>query len=151
MNTYYEDLSVGESHDVGDYTVTEEEIIEFARKFDPQPFHVDPEAAKESIFDGLIASGLHTLCLATRLTNTGFWHDVANMGGRGMDDIRWHHPVRPDDTISVTVEVEDKSPSDDPDRGYVDFGRSVYNQHGDEVMSFISYTIIRRRDVVPEG
>jgi len=150
MTVYFEDLAIGDEYDCGSYTVTESEIIEFAEQFDPQPFHTDPEAAADSMFGGLVASGLHTLCLSVRLFVTNFVNPddgLANMGGLGMDDLQWHEPVRPGDTLSLQVEVVDKTPSESrDDRGYVDLDRRVYANDEDEVLSIRSYNVIRRRD-----
>ena len=150
MTLYFEDLSVGDVYEVGKHTVTKSEIVSFAEQFDPQPFHVDEKAAKESIFGELVASGMHTLCLSVRLFITEFVQgeaDLANMGGLGMDDLRWHEPVRPGDTLSTRIEVLDTTPSSSrEDRGYVDFGRSVRTDDGTEVMSIVSYNIVQRRD-----
>ena len=149
MTQYFEDLEVGDTFEFGSVKVTKSEIIEFASQFDPQPFHVDEEAAEESMFGELVASGLHTLCLSVRLFVEGFVQaddGIANMGALGMDELRWHQPVRPGETLSLRVEVLDKSPSSSrSDRGYVDFGRTVTNDAGDEVMSIVSHNILRRR------
>ena len=150
MMQYYEDLTVGDTFETGGYTITKEEIIEFAERFDPQPFHLDEEAAKESMFGELVASGLHTLCLSVRLFITDIVDGedgIANMGGLGMDDLRWHEPVRPGETLRVRVEVVEKTPSSSrSDRGYVDFRRSVVNDADEEVMSIVSHNIVRRAD-----
>lgn len=90
MTMHFEDLAIGDSYRFGSYTVSQGEMIAFAKTFDPQSFHVDPEAAEESIFGGLVASGLYTLCLATRLTVEEFFDDLALQGGLGMDALRWH-------------------------------------------------------------
>jgi acyl dehydratase len=148
MPRYYEDLAVGDVYETSGYTVTKSEIVDFAEQFDPQPFHVDEEAAKDSMFGGLVASGLHTLCLSTRLSVTDVFHDekgIANMGGAGMDELRWHEPVWPGDTLSVAVEVADKSPSESrSDRGYVDFQRRVVTDDGRRVMSSLLHNIVER-------
>jgi acyl dehydratase len=149
VTQYYEDLAVGDVFETGEYTITKEEIIEFAEQFDPQPFHVDEAAAEESMFGELVASGLHTLCLSVRLFVTdvvGGEGGVANMGGLGMDDLRWHEPVRPGDTLSLRAEVIEKTPSESrSDRGYVEFRRSV--TVGDtEVLSITSANVVRRAD-----
>jgi len=150
MSRYFEDLEVGATYEVGDYTVTKDEIVAFAEQFDPQPFHVDEEAARESMFGELVASGLHTLCLSVRLFVTRFVlpeDGLANMGGIGMDELRWHQPVYPGDTLRIRIEVADKTPSDSrEDRGYVDFDRSVFNDDDEEVLSIRSHNIVRRRD-----
>lgn len=149
MTRYYEDLELDEVYDAGGYTVTKEEAITFAEQFDPQPFHIDEEAARESMFGGLIASGLHTLCLSVRLFITEFIQGaegVANMGGSGMDDLRWHRPVYPGDTLRVQVEVVEKSPSESrSDRGYVDFGLRAFTD-GEEVLTVVLHNIVSRSD-----
>lgn len=146
MTYYFEDLAVGDAFTVGSYTVTKDEIIEFAGQFDPQPFHLDEEAAKDSMFGELVASGLHTLCLSVRLFVTEFvgGEDVANMGGLGMDDLRWHRPVTPGDTLTLHIEVLDTSPSTSrADRGYVDFERAVHTDN-ERVLSLVSHNIVGR-------
>lgn len=97
MPTFFEELTVGKVNTSAGYTITKTEIVEFAEQFDPQPFHTDEAAAKDLMFDGLVVSGLHTLCLAIRLALDGFLGDVANMGGRRMDEIRWYKlvPLQP--------------------------------------------------------
>lgn len=149
MTRYFEDLAVGDVLESSGYTITEDEIIEFAEQFDPQPFHVDPEAAKDSMFGGLVASGLHTLCISVRLFVTEFTQGpdaIANMGGSGLDELRWYEPVRPGDTLRVRSEVIERRPSESrDDRGYVDFRRSV-TVDGDEVLSFISHNIVAQAD-----
>ncbi|MGM0590620.1 MAG: MaoC family dehydratase [Halobacteriota archaeon] len=148
MTRYYEDLTIGATYDVGSYTLTKSEIITFAEQFDPQPFHVDEEAAKESMFGELVASGLHTLCLSVRLFVTEFVtpdEGIANMGGLGMDDLRWHRPVKPGDTLRLRIEVADKRLSEShSDRGYVDFERTVFNDDDEQVLSIRSHNIVRR-------
>lgn len=149
MTLYFEDIEPGATYEVGAYTVTDEEIITFAEQFDPQPFHVDPEAASESMFGELVASGLHTLCLSVRLFVTEFVQggpELANMGGLGMDELRWHEPVRPGDTLTLTVEVVEARPSESrDDRGYVEFVREV-TVDGEPVLSVTSHNIVERRD-----
>ncbi len=147
MTLYFEDLTVGEQYDAGEYTIEKDEIVSFAEQFDPQPFHTDPEAAEDSMFGELVASGIHTLCLSVRLFITGFVHAerLANMGGFGMDDLRWHEPVRPGETLRVEIEVAEKTPSESrTDRGYVEFERRTYTDQ--LVMSSRSYNIVGRRD-----
>ncbi len=148
MTRYYEDLEVGETFETGVYTVTKEEIISFATQFDPQLFHIDEEAAQESMFGELVASSLHTLCLSVRLFVTAFVQGergVANMGGIGMDDLRWYEPVYPGDTLRLQIEMLAKTPSESrSDRGYVDFHRRVFNSGDVEVLSITSHNILER-------
>lgn len=143
---YFEDFEIGDQRELGTYTVTEEEIIEFATQYDPQPFHVDPAAAEDSIFGGLIASGWHTGSICMRLLVDGLLSDVASMGARGVDDFRWHHPVRPGDQLTGYGEVVDRRASEsDPRRGYVDYRSALDNQDGDTVLSMIGLLLFERR------
>lgn len=135
MTQYSENLTEGQTHEFEDRTVACNEIVEFAERHDPQPFHLNEAAAEESIFGGLIASGWHTVCIYTRMLVDGFMGDVANMGGRGVDDLRWHRPVRPGDTLSGRVEVVHKSESGRPDRGIVDFKMTCTNQDNEVVLT----------------
>lgn len=150
MPRYYDDLAVGEVYETSSYTVTKEEITTFAEQFDPQPFHLDEEAARESMFGGLVASGLHTLCLSAYLVVSEFIlgeEGVASMGGLGMDELRWHRPVYPGDSLSVQVEVVEKTPSESrTDRGYVDFRRVVSNADGEKVLSMIVHHVVEWED-----
>jgi len=117
----YDDLAVGDRF-LADRTVTfdRESIVEFAAEYDPQPFHVGDDAPAASPFDGLVASGLHSVCACNRLATEAFFGRVAFLGGRGVDDLRWYRPVRPDDALSVAVEVAGKEVSEsDPRRGHV--------------------------------
>jgi len=141
MPRYYEDLDIGETYETGGYTVTKEEIIEFAEQFDPQPFHLDEEAAQDSMFGELVASGLHTLCLFVRLFVTEIVNgevDIANMGGLGWTICAGTSRSVLGETLRVRVEVVGKTPSTNrSDRGYVDFRRSVVNDADEDVMSIL--------------
>lgn len=144
---YYEDLEVGETQEFGEYHVTEEEIIEFAEQYDPQPFHTDPEAAADSAFGELVASGWHTAAMCMRMLADGPIQDRASMGARGVDELRWKEPVRPGDTLSIRTEILDKRVSEsDPKRGYVDSRLEGINQDGDVVISWIGLGMIARRN-----
>lgn len=145
MTLYYEDLALSDTFNAGEYTLSKEEMIEFAERFDPQPFHVDEDAAAESLFGELVASGLHTLCLASRLAIEEVMLEVDNQAGRGMGNIRWDQPVRPNETISVTVKVLEKTPADSPDYGYVDFELQVDNDDDERALTFEVYNIVGRR------
>jgi acyl dehydratase len=105
---YYEDLEVGDTLTFGSYEVSEEEIIDFATQYDPQSFHTDPEAAAESFFGGLIASGWHTAAMTMRLLVDNHLSESRAMGAIGIDDLRWPNPTRPGSTLSVTTEVLEK-------------------------------------------
>jgi acyl dehydratase len=145
---YFEDLTEGESFDLGAYTLTREEVVAFAAEWDPQPFHLEESGAEGSVFEGLVASGIHTLAIGAKLLVEGFLDDVANMGGRGMSDVRWHRPVGPDETLSGRVRVAEKGEPTRPDRGDVAFELTLYGGGGDDdpVLSTTFRNIVRRRE-----
>lgn len=129
----------------GSRTLSEAEIIEFASKWDRQFFHLDPEAAKQSIFGGLIASGFHTLLTTFDLiVETAVWTE-SSQGSPGMEQLRWLKPVRPGDALTAEFEVVSCSPSRKGDRGYVTWDHTTRNQHGETVMTFRSTGILLRR------
>lgn len=133
---HFEDLSPGDSWETAGHTFTEAAIMDFAFRFDPQPFHVDVEAAKTSLWGGIIASGFHTLAVCFRLVYQSGVISAHNVGGKGMDGLRWHRPVRPGDTLRVRVEVKAAERSRSrPDRGNVTLRYRAMNQRGEEVMS----------------
>lgn len=143
---YFDDMPVGFRYETGAKTLSREEIVDFARQWDPQPFHLDEEAAKASPYGRLIASGFHTLLVAFTLTlRASDWSD-SSMGSPGMDAIRWSHPVYPGDTLHVRAEVVKATPSRSRvDRGYVDVENEVVNQDGRVVASYRATHILRRR------
>ena len=102
---YFEDIEVGDVHEFGSYEVTREELLTFAEQYDPQPFHVDEEAAEESMFGGLIASGWHTASICMRLLVDNYLSESASAGARGIRELQWIRPVRPGDTLSCRLEV----------------------------------------------
>jgi acyl dehydratase len=142
---YYEDMPVGGTIEIGRHTVTEEEILDFAGKYDPQPFHVDREAAKESIYGGLIASGWHTCAMAMRVMVDGYLAKSASMGSPGMEEIRWLKPVRPGDTLIVKRTIDEARVTSKPDRGLVLSRTDVYNQRDEHVMMMRGYSLVRLR------
>ncbi len=132
---YFEDLEPGRVHELGSHTVSEEEIVAFARQWDPQPFHVDPEAAKESVFGGLIASGWHTGAMWMRLYVDSLLSEAASMGSPGIEELRWLEPVRPGDTLHASLRVLEATPSSvREDRGTIHFTAEMRNQRGETVM-----------------
>ncbi|MEL6768607.1 MAG: MaoC family dehydratase [Pseudomonadota bacterium] len=142
----FEDFAPGQVFETAGETLSEAEIIAFAEKYDWQYFHTDPEAAKASPYGGLIASGFQTLLTAFGLTLAERQWRENSMGSPGMDNLRWRAPVRPGDTLKVSVEVLAARPSRSrPDRGTVTFGHTVTNQDGITVMTFDTMVIIRRR------
>ena len=145
---YFEDFIPGNVIQLGQRTLTEEEIINFAQQFDPQPFHVDKDAAGDSIFGGVIASGWHTCGIIMRLVVDGFLNDSTSMGSPGLDEIRWILPVRPGDTLTVTAETLESRPSTSKlDRGVVVTMWRATNQHGQLVCTVKGMGMFARRPV----
>jgi acyl dehydratase len=143
---YFEDYLVGSVHQFGSIAVEQDEVISFARRFDPQDFHTDPEAAKRTMFGGLIASGWHTAGLMMRLYADHYLSKVASLSSPGLDELRWLKPVRPGDSLSVRVTVLDAVASrSKPDRGIVTSFIEVLNQGGEVVMSMKAVNLITRR------
>ena len=141
-NRYFEDYLVGSVHEFGSIAVKQDEVIAFAKRFDPQVFHTDPESAKKTIFNGLIASGWHTAGLMMRLFADHFLSKVASLGSPGVDELRWNKPVRPGDELSVHVTVlEARRSRSKPDRGIVHSLIEVMNQNRDVVMSMKAVNI----------
>ena len=141
-NRYFEDYLVGSVHEFGSIAVKQDEVIAFAKRFDPQVFHTDPESAKKTIFNGLIASGWHTAGLMMRLFADHFLSKVASLGSPGVDELRWNKPVRPGDELSVRVSVlEARRSRSKPDRGIVHSFIEVMNQNRDVVMSMKAVNI----------
>ena len=143
---YWEDFQVGETVELGPVDVTEQDVLEFARRFDPQPFHVDPVAAKDSPFGGLIASGWHTTALFMGMFVRGILLDSASQGSPGVDGIRWLAPVRPGDRLRGRVTVTDVQPSStNPTRGTVYTTNEVFNQDDELVMTLQARGFFARR------
>ncbi len=143
---YFEDFEAGQTFELGERSIDEAEIVRFAREFDPQPFHVDPQAAKGSIYGGLIASGWHTGAILMRLVVDGLINDAASLGSTGIDEVRWHQPVRPGDQLRAKVIVMETWPSKQrPERGTVRWRFEVLNQVGNLVMSLQAYNHFGRR------
>lgn len=143
---YYEDIVIGQGRDTGSHTFTEASIIEFAKQFDPQPFHIDPEAAKKSAFGGIIASGWHTAATVMRLIVDSAIELEASLGSPGFDDLAWIKPVRPGDTIRARLTCVEKTPSRSrPGIGSARFLVEVFNQKDEPVMRFTSIGLVRFR------
>lgn len=143
---YFEEFEVGDTFEYGGYTVTTDDIIKFAQAYDPQTFHVDPEAAKKGPFGSLIASGWHTSALAMRMMVDGLLEGTETMGSPGIDEIRWLRPVKPGDTLYVCAEITDKIPSKSKlDRGLIKIHQSVHNQNEQVVMTLLSMAFFSRR------
>lgn len=141
----YEDAKVGEVETAGSYTVTEDEIIEFAEQYDPQPFHVDPEAATESPFGSLIASGWHTGAITMRLLVTGIFGPEGSLGSPGVESLRWPNPLLPGETVSIETVVENKRPLEsDPTRGLLETHTKTLADDETVVMEMDSIVFVRR-------
>jgi len=144
---HFEDLEVGESNEFGSRTVTKDEIVEFGRKYDPQPFHTDEEAAKESIFGGLVAPGWMTVCVYNRMLVDNFLTTTANLGGRSASDVQWHRPLRPGTTVSGRVTVLEKRPSTHhTDRGYVDYRFEALDDELEPLVTMAVELIVAREE-----
>lgn len=143
---YFEDFAVGTVFELGQRTLAEDEVLAFARAYDPQPFHTDPEAAARSIYGGLIASGWQTCAVVMRLMCDAYLLRAASMGSPGVDEVRWLAPVRPGDTISARMEVvEARASASKPDRGVVRSRWTATNQDGTTVLTMVGMGMFRRR------
>ena len=145
---HFEDFAAGQVFSLGTHRITAEEIIGFATEFDPQPQHLDPEAAKASILRGLAASGWHLCALAMRMMVDGLFGRAASMGSPGVDEVQWRRPVYAGDNVQLDAEVMETRPSSRRDRGYVRF-RFTMNRLRDtgereRVMLFVSTVIMGR-------
>jgi acyl dehydratase len=140
---YFEDYVVGAVHECGSLKMDEGELLDFARRFDPQPFHTDPELAKHSIYGGLIASGWHTSALMMRMLVDNYLSPASSIGSPGVDELRWLLPVRPGDELSLRVTVaQTKRSSSKPDRGIIHSFVEVLNQKGEVVMTMKAVNFI---------
>ena len=147
IKIWWEDLNVGDVRDLGTISPTKEEIIAFAQQFDPQPFHLDAEAAKHSVFGSLCASGWHTCGMAMRLMVTNFLHETSSLGSPGLESVKWHKPVYPGDVLRLQHTITEKRPmSSRPDVGLVRTVWEMFNQHGDKVLYMDGYAMFRRRE-----
>jgi acyl dehydratase len=145
----FESFDIGQIQKFGAYEVTEEEIIEFAEKYDPQFFHLDHEAAKQSLFGGLCASGWHTCSMTMAMMVANMDKNGRSLGSPGIDNLRWLRPVCPGDVLSVQMEVMDTRPSKSrPNIGIVVSKVSVSNHKEEVVMEFTSNGIFSREAVL---
>ncbi|WP_300379993.1 MaoC family dehydratase [Henriciella sp.] len=147
---YYEDMVVGTvTHSPRAYKVTREEVIDFASKYDPQPFHLDDEAAANTFFGRLSASGWHTAAMTMRLMVEGMQdkEPTAGLGSPGIDELKWHKPVYPGDELRVeTTLVSKRRMKSRPDMGLTKSQQKVFNQDDELVLSMIGNGLIRVRD-----
>jgi len=143
---YFEDFVPGSVHEFGPAVVDEAEIIEFARRYDPQPIHTDPDWARTGPFGGLIASGWHTAAITMRLLVDQYLPAAASLASPGIDELRWHRPVRPGDELRVRVTViEARLSRSKPDRGLLRSRIEVVEADGSPVMTMIGLNLVRRR------
>lgn len=145
---YFEDIVVGSTKTFGHYEVTREEVMEFAQAYDPQPFHLDDEAAAQTHFGRLSASGWHTCAMTMRMMVDDMKiHQQAGLGSPGVDQLRWVKPVYPGDTLSCRSEILEKRRSKSrPDMGIFKSRSQTFNQNGELVLEMISNGLIRVRD-----
>ena len=144
---YFEDLEVGAETLFGHYDVTREEVLEFARKYDPQPFHLSDEAAAKTHFGRLAASGWHTAAMTMAVIVRAITAEpLAGLGSPGVDELRWLKPVHPGDRLTVRGKILEKTPSrSKPDLGSIRTQTIVTNQNGVDVMRYTSIVLMRRR------
>ena len=143
---YLEDFRPGQRFFLGRRTVTRDEIVAFAREFDPQSFHLDEAAAARSIFGGLAASGWHTASIYMRLLVDGLLRESASLGSPGIDELRWHRPVRPGDTLDAHATIRGVRPSrSKPDRGIVRADYEMTDGNGARVLSMKGIGLFARR------
>jgi acyl dehydratase len=144
---YWEDFRAGEAAELGRHTFTEEEILEFGRRYDPQPFHTDPEAAKASLFGGLVASGWQTCAVGMRLMVEGYLRGAASLGSPGIDNIRWLKPVRAGDIVAYwCIVVETRASATRKGVGLVKHRWEATNQHGELVLTMEGWGMFGRKD-----
>ena len=144
---YFEDYLPGFTYECGTIAVQEVEMIDFARRFDPQPFHTDPVVAKQSVYGGIIASGWYTVSLTMRAMVDHYVSSVASLGSPGVDEIRWLKPVRPGDTLSVSVTLlKARRSRSKPHRGIIHGLTEVLNQTGEVVMTLKSVGFVQCRN-----
>jgi len=142
---FYEDISVGDVIHSGEYQITESEILEFGEKYDPQPFHTDKRAAEDSVFGGLVASGWQTAAICMRL-HLQSSEDTATQAGVGVDNLRWHRPFRPGDSLRMRTEIVDKRRSEsNPSRGFVTTRHEGLNQEDEIIISYEATAMVQRR------
>ena len=149
---YFEDLEIGQERHFGSYEVTREEVLEFARKYDPQPFHLSDEAAAKTFFGRLSASGWHTCAMTMSMVVANLEaHSQAGLGSPGIDELRWLKPVYPGDTLRCETEVIEKRASQSrPEMGSFRSRMTVLNQDDVPVMTFTSIGLIRTRPPEPQ-
>lgn len=143
---YWEDMEEGLTFVTGSKTVTKDEIIEFASIYDPQPFHLDEEAAKDSILGGLCASGWHSCCIAMRLIADDIYPQMAPLGSPGIEEVRWRSPLFAGETVKIELVVKERRASKSrPDMGLVRLFWNMVNQKGGIIMTCDAWVMFARR------
>ena len=143
---YFEDYVAGSVYEFGDFTVTEADVVDFAKRFDPQYIHTDPDRAKNGPFKGLIASGWHSGAILCRLMVDHYISHVASLGSPGVDEMRWLHPVRPGDKLRIRTKItETRLSKSKPDRGLVSCEVEMINQEDQPVMSLKITNLLSKR------
>ena len=147
---WFEDYASGDIYEFGPVVVEEAEILDFGRRYDPQPFHTDPAIGAESPFGGLAASGWHICAIMTRMLVEGLVSRLASLGSPGMEQIRWVRPVRPGDALRCRLEITSSRRSQSrPDRGIISMAITMLNQNGDVVMTCAGAGLFRVRPLQP--
>ena len=147
---YWEDFVAGSTARYGPRLITREEIVAYAAEFDPQPMHVDEEAARATMLGGLAASGWHTCAILMRMIADGFVLQSSSLGSPGVEEVKWLRPVRPGDRLTVRASVLRTRPSNSrPGMGFVKFRYEMFNQSGDCVMTLVSTMMAARRGFTP--
>lgn len=146
---FFDDIAIGFSAHGGAYVVSEGEIIEFGRRFDPRPFHTDPVAAKDSIFGGLVAPGSLIFAIRSALMNS-LEPRIAYLAGLGLETMQLHIAVRPGDTLSLLIECVDRRESRSrPEAGIIHFSNTIINQHGQTVLTMLAKVMVARTPTKP--
>jgi len=147
IRIWWEDLEVGQVRDLGSLSPTREDILAFAGQFDPQPFHLDDEAARASVFGALCASGWHTCAMAMRLMVTNFLHETSSLGSPGLESLKWLKPVFPGDVLRLQHTITEKRPMNSrPDVGLVRTVWEMFNQKGEKVLHMEGYGMFRLKE-----
>lgn len=142
---FLDDLKVGQVYRTGTYVMTAEEIKAFARQYDPQPFHIDEDAGKDSLFEGLAASGWHTAAITMKLVTEGPFRPAGGHIGARLEELRWPRPTRPGDELRVETEVLEVRPSESrPGYGWVKVRTTTFNQNDEVAQSYVGNLMVRR-------
>jgi acyl dehydratase len=150
---YFEDFAIGQTFESGRIVVDAQQVVSFASQFDPQPFHLDQETARGTMFGGLAASGWHTAAMTMRLLVESDIKPAGGLIGAGCDELRWPRPVRPGDELRITSQVLDVRPlKSRPNQGLVKMRTATLNQKGEEVQIMVANLVVKRRppDTQPE-